>query len=144
MEYSVEIVETLKKTVAVEADSPEAASELVREQYRNQRHILTSDDFLDVDFICNQEVNNDMEIDQEIRKLWMCLGVDLIVKSQDEEKALFDGDVQTLKKIMKENRFIADGDSYIPNVVAEQYNKMYGTQYPLEDVDFDVDLDVYA
>ena len=55
MKYEVEIVETLSRTVAVEADDANAAEEEVRRKYRNSEIVLSSDDYEDTDFIVKNE-----------------------------------------------------------------------------------------
>lgn len=50
MKYKVDILETLKKTVSVEADSPSEAREIVMGNYFDAEYILTGDDFYDVEF----------------------------------------------------------------------------------------------
>lgn len=49
-EYKVVITETLKRAVTVEAESREAAEQLVRQQYKNGGHILVAEDFDGVSF----------------------------------------------------------------------------------------------
>lgn len=48
--YTVTITETLRKTVTVDATSLCEAEEKVTEEYYDELHILTADDFSDVDF----------------------------------------------------------------------------------------------
>lgn len=71
------------------------------------------------------------------RKLWMRLGVSAQV-TRDEEKALFDGDVETLIRLADERRFELDGDSYIPECVISQFNRDNGMDYHVQDVDFEL------
>lgn len=51
MKYKVDIVETLKRTVCVEADSEDEAQEKVYEEWYRGIHILSADDFKEVDFV---------------------------------------------------------------------------------------------
>lgn len=60
-DYKVEIVETLKRTVLVSAESKDEAESIVRDQYHNQDHVLTSDDFVDVDFVVKDETMTEKE-----------------------------------------------------------------------------------
>lgn len=60
-DYKVEIVETLKRTVLVSAESKDEAESIVRDQYHNQDHVLTSDDFVDVDFVVKDETMAEKE-----------------------------------------------------------------------------------
>lgn len=48
--YKVEITETLKKTVEVEADNEEEALHKVMKMYKNEEVILDYNDFADLDF----------------------------------------------------------------------------------------------
>ena len=48
--YNVTIVETLKKTVEVEAESPEEANQLVTDEWYSGEHILDADRFDGVEF----------------------------------------------------------------------------------------------
>lgn len=50
MKYRVEIRETLRKVVEVEAESPSQAIEKVREQWLDEEYVLGGDDFYDVEF----------------------------------------------------------------------------------------------
>lgn len=48
--YKVEIIETLQKTVEVEADNKEDALHKVMKMYKNEEVILDYNDFVDLDF----------------------------------------------------------------------------------------------
>lgn len=48
--HKVTITETLQREVWVDADSPEEASEIVQREYREQKHVLTADDFAETTF----------------------------------------------------------------------------------------------
>lgn len=50
MLQKIEIVETLSRTVEVEADTQEQAELLVRQMYREERIVLSGEDFLGVEF----------------------------------------------------------------------------------------------
>ena len=52
MKYKVEITETLKKVVEVEAESAEMAKEIAKENYYNaeEDYILTDNNHVDTDF----------------------------------------------------------------------------------------------
>lgn len=49
-EYDVTIIETLKKTVTVEAESQWEAEQLVNDRWHNSEYILDADDFQEVQF----------------------------------------------------------------------------------------------
>lgn len=48
--YEVEITEVLQKQIVVEANSKEEAENIVREQYRNEEVVLSSEDCVDRNF----------------------------------------------------------------------------------------------
>lgn len=48
--HKVTITEKLQIDVWVEADSPEEASEIVQREYREQKHILMADDYVETTF----------------------------------------------------------------------------------------------
>lgn len=56
-EFNVTITETLRKTVAVEADSPEDARRIVKEAWKNSMYILDAEDFIGVEFTNEKEEN---------------------------------------------------------------------------------------
>jgi len=49
-EYDVTIIETLKKTVTVEAESQDEAEQIVSDNWHNSEYILDADDFVSVEF----------------------------------------------------------------------------------------------
>lgn len=53
--YNVDIVETLKKTVTVEAETQEEAEQLVTDQWYRGEHILEADDFQGVEFEAKED-----------------------------------------------------------------------------------------
>ena len=58
--FSVEITETLQKTIEVEANTREEAETLAYDQWRSSEHILDADNFTGVEFkvIPNVRVKN--------------------------------------------------------------------------------------
>ena len=58
------------------------------------------------------------------------------------EAAIFGPDedlsAKTLQKIILDGRFTPDGDSYIPEPAAEQFNEDYGTKHPVRDIGFEM------
>ena len=74
------------------------------------------------------------------RYLWMRLGVGLRI-SEAEEAVIFANDGRAerlLQKIIAEGRFVPDGDTYIPEVTVEEYNRKYGTEYEVGDIEFNL------
>ena len=53
--FNVDIVETLKKTVTVEAETQEEAEQLVTDQWYRGEHILEADDFQGVEFEAKED-----------------------------------------------------------------------------------------
>lgn len=47
MNYKIEIKETLSRIIDIEADNEEGAIRKVEEQYKNQKIILDSSDYID-------------------------------------------------------------------------------------------------
>lgn len=50
MKYEIEIIETLKKTVVVNAENLNTAMETVENDWYSGKHILSADDFTGVEF----------------------------------------------------------------------------------------------
>ena len=48
--FRVTITETLKRTVEVDADSQHEAEQIVSDGWHNSKHILGSEDFVDLNF----------------------------------------------------------------------------------------------
>ena len=46
MKYTVEITETLQKSIEVEASSPEEAESLIRQQYDREEIVLDADSYI--------------------------------------------------------------------------------------------------
>lgn len=74
--------------------------------------------------------------------VWMRLGVNLKVTPKELEVLLGDNEDEAtdlLRKIIAENRFVANGDSYIPSQVVTDLNSKFGTRYNDKmDVGFDL------
>lgn len=71
-------------------------------------------------------------------KVWLRAGVSLYLTPEEEAKLLLGGDGATLIKALTEGRFQFDGDSYIPEPTVADINRARGTDYPNDDVDFDL------
>jgi len=48
--FQVEIIETLSRTINIEAETEEEALTIATQRYRNEQIVLDSSDFVDVDF----------------------------------------------------------------------------------------------
>ena len=55
---SIEIIETLLKTVIIEANDAEQALSKVQEMYKNEQVILDSDNYLDTEFLIKNAKDN--------------------------------------------------------------------------------------
>lgn len=72
------------------------------------------------------------------RQIWMRLGV-VITADEDTIKNLMAGDTDTLRNVIKDGKFVPEGDSYIPQPEIIYYNKVHGTSFnEMSDVDFDM------
>lgn len=67
--------------------------------------------------------------------LWMRLGVFVKGNREDIEKIL-QGDQNVLSRLISENKFQIDGETYIPSSVIEEYNDEHGTDFEPDDIDF--------
>lgn len=56
MEFEIEIKETLSRIEKIEADTLEEAKEIAREMYRNEEIELTSDHYVDTEFLEHEDV----------------------------------------------------------------------------------------
>jgi hypothetical protein len=63
-EFNVTIIETLKRTVTVEAETAEDAKDMVDAAWRDSKYILEAEDFSGVEFE-TQEDNTEAEIETE-------------------------------------------------------------------------------
>lgn len=71
----------------------------------------------------------------ENRTIWLRLGVTISASKKDIE-SLLNGDEETLKRLIRENKFVLDGESYIPTEEVDAYNDEHGTDFCCEDVEF--------
>lgn len=66
-EFDVTIIETLKMTVTVEANSLEEAKQLVSDNWHNQDYILDADNFTGVEFEAKEVKEQSKSVDREER-----------------------------------------------------------------------------
>lgn len=59
MKFKVEIVETLVEVVETEAETAEDAVEIVEKEYRDDKCVLTAENFLDVEFKVSEPADRD-------------------------------------------------------------------------------------
>lgn len=55
MNYKIEIQETLSRIIDIEAENEEGAIRKVREQYKNQKIVLDSSDYIDTEINIYEE-----------------------------------------------------------------------------------------
>lgn len=76
----------------------------------------------------------------EERSIWLRLGVTVKSSKEDIENILQTEDQEladeTILRLVKEGKFLIDGDWYVPEEEMERYNDEYGTNFG-EDEDFD-------
>lgn len=56
--YCVEVIETLSKLVKISASSEEQALSLVKQAYRQENIVLTSENYLETNFLLNGAKDN--------------------------------------------------------------------------------------
>lgn len=85
---------------------------------------------------------NDNTANNEYREIWLRLGISLKI-TEDEEKAILGTDkeasLRTLSDIVANRRMSVNGNTYIPETCVYDFNKRYGTNYAVNDVDMNID-----
>ena len=78
---------------------------------------------------------------KQYRNLWMRMGLSLAI-TEDEECAIFGEDpvkaTDAIWEVLRDSRGKIDGESYIPGSLIAEYNEEYGTNYPVNDISFDL------
>ncbi|MDR2005327.1 MAG: hypothetical protein LBQ74_20075 [Prevotella sp.] len=69
--------------------------------------------------------------------IWIRLGVTLTGTKQEIESVL-QGDKNTLKEMIGADNFKADGDSYIPQDMVNEYNNKHNTTFEEDAVSFEL------
>lgn len=76
-----------------------------------------------------------------MNKIWMRLGIDLEITPEEAiilmEGAAYEGK-SVIEKAIKDDRFSMNGETYIPKVSVEDYNRIYGTNFEICDYDFEL------
>jgi len=65
--------------------------------------------------------------------IWARLGAAITMTEEEADKVLT-GDAETLIRILREGRFELEGDTYIPDVMIEDFNAEHGTKYTEQDL----------
>lgn len=72
-------------------------------------------------------------------KLWMRVGVTVYLNEKEAE-TLLNGDnaeaKDLLKRMIYDNRFRLDGESYIPESSVEEFNEMYDKHYQPDEYEY--------
>ena len=72
-------------------------------------------------------------------KLWMRIGATLYLNEKEAE-ILLNGDNDEAKDLLKrmiyDNRFRLDGESYVPESSIEEFNEMYDKHYQEDEYDY--------
>lgn len=82
-----------------------------------------------------------------MRKLWMRLGVTVELTETEAAQVLLENNNPAdkhmeaiVKKAYLEGRVRPDGETYVPEMAAEDFNKKYGTAYPTDEPECDVSV----
>lgn len=76
----------------------------------------------------------------EKKLLWMRLGAYLTLTNEEASVILGPDDAAAnamVKKVVAEGRFRVSGDSYIPACAVDSFNKTYGGDAEISDIEFD-------
>lgn len=76
----------------------------------------------------------------EEKLLWMRLGTYLTLTSEEAGVILGPDEAAAsamVKKVVAEGRFRVSGDSYIPACAVDSFNKIYGGDAEIRDIEFD-------
>lgn len=84
-----------------------------------------------------------MALKETKHKLWMRVGCTFWVTPEEATILLSqssDTDERTslLRHLMLEGHFAADGEAYIPGGCVADYNETYGTEFPSDDIEFEL------
>ena len=73
-------------------------------------------------------------------KLWCRIGATLYINEKEAEILLGDDDIKAndlLKRMIYDNRFRLDGESYVPESCVEAFNEEYDKDYEVGDYEVD-------
>lgn len=87
--------------------------------------------------IINSHFKVNENASQDSKSAWMRLGATITGSKQDIEKVL-QGDETMLRKLLKEERFQIEGNTYIPEVSVTEYNTDNGTCFEETEVEFEL------
>lgn len=87
--------------------------------------------------IINSHFKVNENVPQDNKSMWVRLGATITGSKQDIEKVL-QGDEAMLRKLLKEERFQIEGNTYIPEVSVTEYNTDNGTCFEEVEVEFEL------
>lgn len=77
---------------------------------------------------------------QELRTIWARLGISIHATQAEMDTLLNEcagNKAAVLARIFSEGRVEINGDSYVPGIVVEEYDREHGTKYGVDEVDLD-------
>ena len=74
------------------------------------------------------------------KKIWMRMGVTIDCADEEADTLLSgkDGAEKIIRNIVADGRFKLDGETYIPAPCVEDFNRAYGSKYPEDDIEFEL------
>ena len=77
------------------------------------------------------------------RALWMRVGCTFWVTPEEaaillSQSSDTDEGEELLRRLMREGHFTANGETYIPGECVKDYNETYGTEFPSDDIEFEL------
>lgn len=74
------------------------------------------------------------------KKIWMRMGVTIDCTDEEADALLSgkDGAEKIIRNIVADGRFKLDGETYIPETCVEDFNQAYGSDYPEDDIEFEL------
>lgn len=84
-----------------------------------------------------------MALNETKHKLWMRVGCTFWVTPEEavillSQSSDTDEGTELLRRLMLEGHFTADGETYIPGECVTDYNETYGTEFPSDDIEFEL------
>ena len=75
-------------------------------------------------------------MDQELRTIWMRVGMSYTGTKEEIEKILSGEAIPDVERALKNGLAEADGETYIPPFVVEDYNETEGTAFDVTEIDY--------
>lgn len=82
-------------------------------------------------------------MEESKNKLWMRVGCVFWVTPEEADILLscssdMDERTDLLRRLMLDGHFAAGGETYIPGKCVTDYNEAYGTEFPSDDIEFEL------